>query len=77
MSFARPGLTLVLDFPRKNQSTFDLLDELDAVVKDVNGAVYPAKDARMSAESFRCFFPQWREFSEFIEPLAQSDGRER
>jgi len=72
MSFARPGLTLALDFPRKNQATFDLLEELDMIVKDVGGAVYPAKDARMSAESFRYFFPQWREFSDFVDPRFSS-----
>ena len=72
MSFPRPGLTLALDFPRKNETTFDLLDELDAIVKDVGGAVYPAKDARMSATAFRSFFPQWREFSEFVDPRFSS-----
>jgi hypothetical protein len=34
-----------------------LLEELDAVVRDAGGAVYPAKDARMSAASFAAFFP--------------------
>ena len=32
--------------------------------RDAGGAVYPAKDARMSAESFRAFFPAWRTFAD-------------
>ena len=72
MSFARPGVTLALDFPRQEQSTFDLLDELDVIVGEAHGAVYPAKDARMKAESFRGFFPQWQEFSKFVDPRFSS-----
>ena len=32
------------------------------------GAVYPAKDARMSARSFQTFYPQWKEFVQYIDP---------
>ena len=41
----------------RNAESSVLLDELDAVVREAGGAVYPAKDARMSRESFRAFFP--------------------
>ena len=57
LSFARPGLTLAVDFPVRGRPTFALLDELDAIVRDAGGAVYPAKDARMSPESFRAYLP--------------------
>ncbi len=57
LSFPRPGLTLAVDFPFRGASTLRLLDELDAVVAAAGGAVYPAKDARMSPASFRAFFP--------------------
>jgi hypothetical protein len=30
--------------------------------------VYPAKDARMSGESFAAYFPEWAEFSKQIDP---------
>jgi len=72
MSFPRKGLTVALDFPMLGTSTLDLLDELDLVVQRCKGAVYPAKDARMSPESFRCFFPNWRQFSTFIDPRFSS-----
>jgi len=67
MSFPRPGVTLALDFPT-NPSVFRLLDRLDDMTREVKGAVYPAKDARMTAESFRCYFPGWERFSEFVDP---------
>ncbi|MGN6391303.1 MAG: FAD-binding oxidoreductase [Gemmatimonadales bacterium] len=57
LSFPRPGLTLAVDFPFRGPSTLRLLDELDAIVAAAGGAVYPAKDARMSPASFRAFFP--------------------
>jgi len=41
-------------------------------VGDAGGAVYPAKDARMSPQSFRRFFPAWTEFAEHIDPKFSS-----
>jgi FAD/FMN-containing dehydrogenase len=68
MSFPRAGLTLALDFPNRGQSTLDLLNELDRRVLDAGGAVYPAKDARMSPDSFQGYYPQWKEFSRYLDP---------
>ncbi len=68
LSFPRPGLTLALDFAYGGPKTLRLLDELDAIVLQSGGAVYPAKDARMSAESFQAFFPRWKEFSAYVDP---------
>jgi len=71
MSFPKPGVTLALDFPN-NPSVMSLLDRIDALTREANGVVYPAKDARMSGESFRDYFPQWQEFSEYIDPQFSS-----
>jgi FAD/FMN-containing dehydrogenase len=68
LSFPRPGLTLAVDLAFRGRRTLDLLDDLDQVVRDVGGAVYPAKDARMSAESFRAFFPALERFSKQVDP---------
>jgi len=68
LSFPRPGLTLALDFAYAGQKTLRLLEELDAIVRHYGGAVYPAKDARMSAESFQQFYPRWQEFAQYIDP---------
>lgn len=72
LSFPRPGTTLALDFPNQGERTLRLLDRLDAVVAGHGGAVYPAKDARMQGEHFRQYFPQWKEFSHFIDPRFSS-----
>ncbi len=68
LSFPRPGLTLALDFAYGGKKTLQLLDDLDKVVRESGGAVYPAKDARMSAESFQAFFPRWQEFAQYVDP---------
>ncbi len=72
MSFPRPGVTLTLDFANRGRKTLALLDELDSVVREAGGAVNPYKDARMSAESFQAFFPQWRAFTAYADPCFSS-----
>ena len=72
LSFPRPGVTLALDFPNRGQKTLALLESLDEVTRQAGGAVYPAKDARMSGASFRQHFPQWPTFANFIDPRFSS-----
>ena len=72
LSFPRPGITLALDFPNQDQSTLNLLERLDEVTRQAGGAVYPAKDARMSGDSFRGYFPQWAQFSRYRDPRFSS-----
>ena len=52
MSFPRSGVTLALDFPNSGDKVLALLDRLDGITSEHGGAVYPAKDARMSPELF-------------------------
>jgi FAD/FMN-containing dehydrogenase len=72
LSFPRPGTTLALDFPNTGPAVFALLDRLDAIVDAAGGAVYPAKDARMSGASFRKAFPRWPEFQAHTDPRFSS-----
>jgi len=72
LSFPRPGITLALDFPIRGRRTFDLLNRLDAVVRHAGGALYPAKDARMSGEDFRRTFKEWRTVQELKDPRFSS-----
>jgi FAD/FMN-containing dehydrogenase len=72
LSFPRAGLTLAIDLAFRGPSTLELLEGLDAVVRQAGGAVYPAKDARMSGESFRTFFPAWERFSRHTDPRFSS-----
>jgi FAD/FMN-containing dehydrogenase len=72
LSFARPGVTLALDLPMRGEETLELLDRLDAMVRDAGGAIYPAKDARMSPETFRASFPNLAEFEPHVDPAFSS-----
>jgi len=67
LSFPRPGWTLALDFPGRGEATLQLLERLDAVVLAQGGRVYPAKDARMSANTFRAGYPEWKAFSAHVD----------
>jgi hypothetical protein len=73
LSFPRPGITLAIDFPLSNKKTLSLCDELDELVVNAGGVLYPAKDARMKGEDFKKFYPNWKEFSEYIDPKFSSD----
>jgi FAD/FMN-containing dehydrogenase len=72
LSFPRKGFTLALDFPNRGEKTFTLLNIIDEIVQEAGGAVYPAKDARMSPQSFQRYFPQWKSFSTYIDPMFSS-----
>jgi decaprenylphospho-beta-D-ribofuranose 2-oxidase len=56
LSFPMPGYTLALDFA-VNDGLLEFLDSIDAMVLKRGGRVYLAKDARMSAETFRAMYP--------------------
>jgi FAD/FMN-containing dehydrogenase len=77
LSFPRPGVTIALDFPMKGEQTLLLLSELDKVVNEAGGALYPAKDARMSAAMFAAAFPAMQQFHSFTDPLFMSDFARR
>ncbi|MBV8443524.1 MAG: FAD-binding oxidoreductase, partial [Hyphomicrobiales bacterium] len=73
LSFPRPGTTLALDFPHRGEATLALMGRLDAIVREANGALYPAKDGRMPADMFRRSFPQWEAFARWKDPAMNSD----
>lgn len=61
LSFSRAGSTLALDFPYRGEATLNLMAQLDAIVSEAGGALYPAKDGRMTSELFRRSFPRWEQ----------------
>ncbi len=67
LSFPRPGFTLALDFPMRGERTLGLLHSLDEIVQRSGGALYPAKDARMSPALFKASFPKWRSFAACVD----------
>lgn len=73
LSFATEGTSLIFDFPFHGEKTLSLLQALDEIVFAYGGKLYPAKDARMSPESFCKSFPQLEKFAAFIDPGFGSD----
>lgn len=72
LSFPRPGLTLALDLAMRGNRTLALLAQLDELVLANGGALYPAKDARMSPAMFRSGFPNWERLLPYIDPKFSS-----
>jgi FAD/FMN-containing dehydrogenase len=68
LSFPRKGFTLAMDFPNRGQATLALLSDLDAIVCEAGGAIYPAKDARMPASMFHAGYPGIDNFSRYVDP---------
>ena len=73
LSFPRPGVTLALDFPNRGADTHRLFERLDAIVRDADGRIYPAKDARMPRDLFKAGYPRWPEFLPYRDPGIRSD----
>ncbi|MFT5481770.1 MAG: FAD/FMN-containing dehydrogenase [Halieaceae bacterium] len=65
LSFPREGTTLALDIPWRGERSEQLLKALEQTVVSAGGAIYPAKDAHMSRESFRRAYPGWSAFAPF------------
>jgi FAD/FMN-containing dehydrogenase len=77
MSFPKPGITLALDFPIKPDKSFALFDRLARMTHEFGGRLYPAKDARMTAEQFQAFYPQWERLARYKDPAITSSFWER
>jgi FAD/FMN-containing dehydrogenase len=68
LSFARPGLTLALDFPNRGERITRLFSRLDAIVRAAGGRLYLAKDARMPRDMFEAGYPRLSEFLAYRDP---------
>jgi L-gulonolactone oxidase len=73
LSFPVAGLTFALDFPNKGVSTLQLLERLDAVVREAKGRIYLAKDGRMSSQMIHSTYPRIEEFVAYTDPVFCSD----
>ncbi|MBI3902768.1 MAG: FAD-binding oxidoreductase [Nitrosomonadales bacterium] len=62
LSFPMAGYTLALDLPIRDDGLFTLLNKLDEIVLQHGGRVYLAKDARLSAETFRAMYPRYEQW---------------
>jgi FAD/FMN-containing dehydrogenase len=68
LSFPQPGVTLALDFPNQGDRTRKLFDNLDVIVREAGGRIYPAKDARMPRDLFESGYPLVPEFLKYRDP---------
>lgn len=68
LSFAQPGVTLAIDFPNQGPTTLKLLDDLDLIVQQSGGKLYPAKDARMPRQLFEQTYPRLADFLNYRDP---------
>lgn len=59
MSFAREGVSFAMDFANKGAKTLAMMESFDRIVSELGGALYPAKDGRMSEQMFKRSFPAW------------------
>lgn len=66
------GVSLALDFPNRGDETTRFLRQLDEIVVEHGGRMYPAKDAAMSAETFQAGYPNWRQLESLRDPKVTS-----
>jgi FAD/FMN-containing dehydrogenase len=71
LSFPRPGTTLCLDFPIKND-TENTINTILKIVQESSGAIYPAKDAFMSRDLFLSAYPNYEKYLKFKDPKFSS-----
>jgi FAD/FMN-containing dehydrogenase len=77
LSFPREGTSLALDFPQRDAQNTRLFARLDAIVREAQGRLYPAKDAHMSGADFRAAYPQWQQLENLRDPAMLSRFWER
>ena len=72
LSFPKQGATLALDFANTGERTLSLMADLDRIVAEAGGRLYPAKDGRMPAAMFRAGYPDWTRVEAMRDPLLSS-----
>jgi FAD/FMN-containing dehydrogenase len=77
MSFPLGGFMFALDFPIKEGVSFPLMQRLGDMTREFGGRLYSAKDACMTAEQFKAFYPQWEKFARYKDPAITSSFWER
>lgn len=69
LSFPRPGFTVAIDIGASQVAAFERLEKLAI---EAGGALYPAKDARMTGGSFARSYPNADAFARFVDPAFSS-----
>ena len=71
LSFPMPGYSFAIDFSQSKRLQ-PLFNELDAIVADFGGRLYPAKDAHMEGSHFRAAYPEWERVERLRDPKLMS-----
>jgi hypothetical protein len=53
------------------------MQRLGDMTREFGGRLYSAKDACMTSEQFKTFYPQWENFSRYKDPAITSSFWER
>jgi FAD/FMN-containing dehydrogenase len=72
MSFPMSGVSIAVDFSQHDDLARSLFPRLDAIVREAQGRLYPAKDAHMSGEDFRRSYPGWERVQALRDPALSS-----
>ena len=67
LSFPRSGVTLAMDIANRGNKTLQLFSDLDEIVLNAGGALYPCKDARMPKKMFEASFSRLKEYREYVD----------
>jgi hypothetical protein len=71
LSYPRRGVNIAVDLLNRSATT-RVYRQLECIVRDVGGAIYPAKDALMHVETFRSGYPAIDAFLRSKDPLTTS-----
>ncbi len=72
LSFPLQGISLALDFAQRDEFNKKLFERLDKILCQANGRLYPAKDAHMSSQDFKKFYPNWQLLESLRDPALSS-----
>jgi FAD/FMN-containing dehydrogenase len=72
ISFPMRGTTFALDFLQMNILEPKLFQNLDAIIGEAGGRLYPAKDSHMSGRDFRRGYPAWEQVEALRDPALMS-----
>ena len=61
LSFPIEGYTLALDF-KASEAAIKTVKKLEAMIVEMGGRLYLAKDAVMQESTFKATYPNWRKF---------------
>jgi len=73
LSFSGPGISVATGYPNRGARVHEVLCDLDRIVLDDGGKLYPAKDARMGREAFARSYPEVPSFAKSTDPAFDSN----